>query len=124
MSNTNCQENSSKKPLRFTMSLRLWKDEKAFGPGMVQLLKNIEQFQSLRTATAEMNIAYSKAWKMLKKCEEELGFPFLERQVGGVKGGGSSLTKEGKEFLDRYVAFEKEAEQATANIFTKYFENY
>jgi hypothetical protein len=52
--------------LHYGMSLRLYFEEKAFGPGMVMLLREVERTGSLQKAAKAMNMAYSKAWKMLK----------------------------------------------------------
>ena len=54
--------------LHYGMSLRLYFEEKAFGPGMVMLLREVERTGSLQKAAKNMNMAYSKAWKMLKGC--------------------------------------------------------
>ena len=47
------------------MSLRLYFEEKAFGPGMVMLLREVERTGSLQKAAKNMNMAYSKAWKKM-----------------------------------------------------------
>ena len=49
--------------LHYGMSLRLYFEEKAFGPGMVMLLREVERTGSLQKAAKNMNMAYSKAWK-------------------------------------------------------------
>ena len=48
---------------------------KFFGEGPMQLLRCIEQTGSLRAAAMEMEMAYSKANKLLKQAEANLGFP-------------------------------------------------
>ncbi len=55
------------------MSLRLYFEEKAFGPGMVMLLREVERTGSLQKAAKNMNMAYSKAWKMLKRGRKRMG---------------------------------------------------
>ena len=52
------------------ISVRLFTDEKCFGPGIAALLRRIEKFHSLRSAAASMGMAYSKAWTILKSCEK------------------------------------------------------
>ena len=54
------------------------------------------------SACQVQGISYSKAWKMVKLAEEQLGLTFLERQTGGSGGGSSSLTEEGRQFIARY----------------------
>ena len=41
---------------------------------MVVLLEEVERTGSLQRAARSMNMAYSKAWKMLKVAEKEWGF--------------------------------------------------
>ena len=61
-------------------------DGKAFGEGPYQVLRQIEQTGSLHKAAIELNMSYRKAWLMIKAIEKRLGFPLLERKVGGVSG--------------------------------------
>ena len=68
-----------------------------------------------------MQMAYSKAWKMLKTAEAQLGFPLLETQTGGKGGGGAALTEKGAEFLARYIAFGEALEKEAQKQFQKYF---
>lgn len=86
-------------------------DCKVFGPGIAELLERIDRCESIRTATQEMHIAYSKAWTMLRSCEQALGYPLIERKVGGSNGGGSVLTEQGRSILDRYRSWEKNCKE-------------
>lgn len=70
--------------LDFDMSIKIIKGTKIFGPGMVTLLENVEQYKSLNKATAQMGMAYSKAWKIIKNSESKLGVSLLERKTGGA----------------------------------------
>ncbi len=110
--------------LRCKMSLKLWKEDKVFGPGICQLLMKIDETGSMHQAAAAMGLAYSKAWKMMKTTEQGLGFALTERVSGGRQGGGSQVTKEGRQMMERYLAFEQEASQAVDELFEKYFGEY
>jgi molybdate transport system regulatory protein len=105
------------------VAYRIWLDNdgKAFGEGPYRLLKGIEKTGSLRQAAAEQSISYRKAWLILKDIEKRLGFRILERQVGGVSGGGSVLTASGKSLMKRYERFRAEANKALEQIFRKHF---
>ena len=94
------------KQLRCQVSVRIFGEEKCFGPGVADLLERVDRLQSLRKATIEMDMAYSKAWKIVKTAEENLGFPLLKSVTGGKGGGGADLTSEGKRFLTAYRRFE------------------
>ena len=73
--------------LHYRMSVRLWKEDKVFGPGICELLQMIDETGSMHQAAARMGLAYSKAWKMMKTTEEGLGFALTERVSGGRQGG-------------------------------------
>ena len=62
------------KELRYNLSCRLFTDAKCFGPGIAQLLHRVERLHSLRAAALEMEMAYSKAWTVVKNAENALGF--------------------------------------------------
>ncbi|MHB8108659.1 MAG: winged helix-turn-helix domain-containing protein [Syntrophorhabdaceae bacterium] len=102
---------------------KVWIDNngKAFGEGPYQVLKRIEQTGSLHKAAQELNMSYRKAWLMIQAMEERLGFPLLERKVGGVSGGGSHITPEAKKFLKTYEAFRTEVETTLESIFARHF---
>lgn len=88
------------------LTLRLYEgEEKCFGPGVLYLLEHIQECGSIRKAALSMNMAYSKAWSILNRAEESLGFPLLIRTAGGKTGGGAQLTAEGLAFLEQYEAF-------------------
>lgn len=94
--------------LELRLSLRLFFcGEKCFGPGPAALLEATERLGSLRAAAAEADMAYSKAWTSLRACEQALGLPLLERAAGGRRGGGSRLTREGRELLTAYRTLEQ-----------------
>lgn len=107
--------------LTYTMRLRLRGEEIFFGPGVEELLLLVDETGSLHMAAARMKMSYSKAWKMVRAMERELGFPALERQAGGSGGGFSRLTPQGRAFLERYSAFCHDARQAADGLFARYF---
>ena len=87
--------------LHYGMSLRLYFEEKAFGPGMVMLLREVERTGSLQKAAKAMNMAYSKAWKMLKGAEKEWGFALTDREAGGKDGENEPMILYSKLCLSR-----------------------
>ena len=80
----------------FKMSVRFYAaDHKVFGPGIAQLLHRVQKYHSLRAAALSMDMAYSKAWTVLRTAEEQLGFKLLHSSTGGKGGGGAVLSPEG-----------------------------
>ncbi len=108
-------------PLKFHMKLRLYRTERDFGPGVTALMQLVKEKGSLSAATKEMGMAYSKAWKIIKKAEEDLGIKLMEGSAGGIKGGGTTLTKEGEEMLENYQRFVRESQTEVEKVFQKYF---
>lgn len=92
-----------------------------FDAYMAQFLDLIAQTGSIKTACKCMQMSYSKGWRLIHHLEETLGFPVLRKTVGGADGGGSKLTKKGKEFLSRYQLMEKELLDEAQRIFEKHF---
>ena len=98
-------------------------DEVFFGPGIAQFLKLISHTGSMQSACRQMNMSYSKGWKIMKTAEKQLGFPLLVSQSGGAEGGFSELTPKARDFLERFIQMEQELKESTEELFYKYFEN-
>ena len=107
--------------LRYTLMLRVYGEEKIFGPGIAELLERVDQTHSLRKATIDMGMAYSKAWRIVKTAENALGFPLLVSTVGGRGGGSANLTDRGRQFLTAYRRFEAVVHDYADEIFEELF---
>ena len=79
-----------------------------FGPGTVNLLKEIDRCGNVRDACERCGFSYSKGWAIIKSCEEKFGCQIVERQVGGITGGTAKVTDKGRDFLALYEELEKE----------------
>ena len=95
--------------------------QKFFGEGPYRLLMGVEETGSLRSAALSMEMAYSKALKLLRNAEAALGFPLTRRTTGGRDGGGSILTPEGKEWLKKYEAYRDACVQANSKLYLEFF---
>ena len=94
---------------------------KFFGEGPCRLLRCVERTGSLRAAAMEMEMAYSKASKLIKQAEQALGFPLTTRVTGGKDGGGSKLTPEGARWLRQYEAYRDACVEANRELFRRCF---
>lgn len=110
--------------LHYTAKIRLAKNEIFFGPGVVTLLRMTEKLESLNAAAKSMNLSYSKAYRMINEAEKAMGFKLLDRKIGGANGGGSKLTPECIEFVEKYECFCNEIKENTDILFQKYFSKY
>ena len=96
--------------------------EKFMGIGVLWLLENIGEEQSLRAASMKMNLSYSKAYNMLKKLEKEVGHPFVERKRGGAQREGVVLTPFARRYMDLYRNFQEKAKEAALVEYNNYKE--
>lgn len=94
---------------------------KFFGEGPQRLLRCVERTGSLRSAAMEMEMAYSKAIRLLKQAEHNLGFPLTTRSAGGKDGGGSRLTPEGARFLGQYEAYRDACIASNQALYRQFF---
>ena len=79
--------------------------ERVFGPGVAELLKRVQEHHSLRAAAFSMEMAYSKAWQIIRTAEDGFGCKLLSSTIGGRHGGVAVLTPEGERILNAYERF-------------------
>mgnify|MGYP004523949203 CR=1 FL=1 len=92
-------------PLRPVLTIRIFTQEKCFGPGVAVLMRKVQELHSLRAAAASIGMAYSKAWTILRHAQQELGFSLLDSSTGGKNGGGATLTPQGERLLNAYERY-------------------
>ena len=106
------------------ITARLFAEEKCYGPGVHRLLGAVAQNHSLRAAAASMNMAYSKAWTILKASEAGLGFKLLHSTTGGKHGGGATLTPEAESLLAAYESYCAALKVYGAKLFEEKFHEF
>lgn len=107
--------------LRMEMKALLGTDEMFFGADSAILLEMISITGTISAACRAMHISYTKGWKMINMLEEKFRIKILERSIGGLEGGSSELTMEGKRLLQAYNGMMQELEHDGQRIFEKYF---
>ena len=103
-----------------SVQVRLGKEDLFFGPGKARLMEYIEETGSMQEACTKMELSYSKASKMMKKAEKQLGFKLLERRIGGSGGGGSRLTEEGRDLLKKYRELTRRVQEDADKVFAEF----
>ena len=63
------------KQFKPVLTIRIFAEEKCFGPGIAVLLKKVQELHSLRAAAMSIGMAYSKAWTILKTRSSSSAFP-------------------------------------------------
>jgi molybdate transport system regulatory protein len=77
------------------------------GPGVLSVLRGIQEHGSINRAAGRMRLSYMKALKMLNRLEADLGKRILVRKRGGNDRGGSELTPLGRRFIVEYDRLER-----------------
>lgn len=94
------------------LKIRLGKEDFLyFGPGVSELLDNIEKYGSVSSASQHMGLSYSKAWKMIRDSENGLGCTLVERSTGGKGGGKALLTEKGREINKLFKTLERDTNE-------------
>ncbi|NLW70276.1 MAG: LysR family transcriptional regulator [Eubacteriaceae bacterium] len=101
------------------VKLRLESDSQgerhAFGPGTADLLRGVERLGSLNKAAKEMEMAYSKAWRLIRATEADLGFDLIERKARD----GSEITEECKALLVVFDEMTAAAQAAAQKVLSE-----
>ena len=95
--------------------------EKFFGEGPARLLRAVERLGSLRAAALSMEMAYTKALKLIKQAEAALGYPLITRTTGGKDGGRSTLTPGGMRWLHSYEAYREACIKSNQALYRQFF---
>ncbi len=93
-----------------------------FGPGVAELLSLIDETGSVRHASEEMGLSYSKAWKMIRGVEKATGKEAVSRRQGGKGGGMAQLTESGKHLLKSFRALENDVGNYLQTVKGNYLE--
>lgn len=112
------------KNLHVNLSVRVFTDQKCFGPGIAELMRRVDELHSLRAAAMAMQMAYSKAWTIMRNAENGLGFKLLSSSAGGKNGGGASLTEEGRRVLAAYEEYCEKLHAYGDQLFEEVFSAY
>ena len=111
-----------KRSLRPVLTVRLFTEEKCFGPGIAELLRRVRELKSLRAAAASMGMA----WTIVKTSEEALGFKLLVSTTGGRHGGGAVLSSKAEKLLAAYedycAALRRTAQESFAASFEEFLQ--
>ena len=106
--------------VRPKVKLTLHRNERFFGPGICELLESIDETGSIQAAARQMDMSYTKAWKILNRAEKEMGFALITRMNGGRNGGSSVLTDEGKKAIIGFRIMEEKLSEESVRLLEEY----
>lgn len=109
--------------LHLKVTLRIYSDDdqRCFGPGIATLLQRVREHHSLRAGAASMEMAYSKAWRIIRTAETVFGCKLLSSTIGGAHGGGAVLTPEARRLLGAYEAYVADVDAYSRKKFDEAF---
>ena len=71
--------------------------------GRVVLLQRIEEYGSVSAAARSMKMSFSHAWQLVEDMNAMAPELLVEKQVGGRRGGGATLTAAGKQAIEDFL---------------------
>jgi len=88
--------------------------------GIRELLVRVESTGSLPPGRARHGMAYSKAWQILRRAEEHLGFALLDPTDRRQRGGGSIVSDEGRLLAGSFGALVDDADALLDGLVEKH----
>ena len=80
-------------------------DQVVLSDWRIRLLEAVDTAGSISGAAHQLDISYKLAWERIHEMEERLGQKLVDAQVGGVGGGGASLTPVARDYIHRWHTF-------------------
>jgi molybdate transport system regulatory protein len=87
----------------------------------MELLEKIETYSSIKKATAAMGMSYTKALRIIRNAEGELGFPLVISEKGGNDRGATRLTEKGRRVLAAFKEIYTEVSAHAEKLFAEKF---
>jgi CTP:molybdopterin cytidylyltransferase MocA/molybdenum-dependent DNA-binding transcriptional regulator ModE len=93
------------------------------GPGVLQLIKLVDEVKSVQSARIVMGMTSSKMQDIVHEVEKMLGFKLFWYDASGRPGGSgySYLTPECRAFAEKYEAYTNDCANYIHETFSKYF---
>lgn len=111
---------------KLAVKSKIWiEDEEGnvvFGAGRLRIMNAVEEHGSILGAAKALGMSYRAVWGKIKATEERLGQPILQKQTGGVHGGGSTLTPFGRTLIKRFGELEDLTRSSADTLFHGVFD--
>lgn len=107
--------------LRPQVKVKLANKKPFFNGELVNLLKLIDSFGSVKDACDRAGISYSKGFSVIHLAEKELGYEIVERQQGGKFGGQAAISKRGVELIKKFELFEAQITEEAEELYKQIF---
>ena len=107
--------------VRPVVNVALAREMPFFDSRVAVLLTLIDETSSVRTACQRMQISYSSGWNLIRTLESQLKFSLILRSQGGIGGGMSILSEDGRKLLQLFNDYQNELRTQADILFGKYF---
>jgi molybdate transport system regulatory protein len=92
-----------------------------FGRGLANLLENVYRLGTLQDAAKAADMSYRYAWNLIQMAESHFGKTLIDRHAGGLHGGGSALSLDGRHMLGVFKQLNKEVASFTDSRFLELY---
>jgi molybdate transport system regulatory protein len=86
------------------------------GPGKIELLRRIQQHESISAAARAMRMSYRRAWLLVDELNGLFDRPVVMKWFGGKSRGGAKLTPTGEKLLRTYDAIVERSNRASRSL--------
>lgn len=104
------------------LRVKVWLEaggESVFCRGLAEMLRAVDQTQSIKAAAEQVERSYRFVWARIKQAEEALGAKLVETHIGGRGTRRSSLTPLAADLLQDFDALREEVSQLVGVNFTR-----
>jgi molybdate transport system regulatory protein len=91
-------------------------ENKFLGGDRIALLEKIEEFGSINSAAKAAGISYKTAWHLVNMMNNLSEKPLVDRMTGGKGGGGTVLTREGRNVIEQFRIVQEEHRKFLLNL--------
>ncbi len=82
----------------------------------IELLIAIKKTGSISKAAKEVPMSYKAAWETIETMNNLSTTPIVQREIGGVGGGGTTLTPYGENLIETFKILKKEQKKFLENL--------
>jgi len=107
--------------MRIVTRVRIIGDKFFFSMGPMELFKQIDRHSSIKKAAEQMGMSYTKALRIIRVAEDELGFALVISEKGGNSRGQTRLTAKGAQVLKTFEEIQCDVSDFAQKLFEERF---